>query len=76
MSRCASQAFIRHGANIVQILDHIGVDPEPARISQVRGSPLWHGCDAQIAEVVEIEPEWGLAAQPAPDLAVDQRINW
>jgi hypothetical protein len=25
---------------------------------------------------VQSEPDWGLAAQPAPDYDVDQRINW
>ena len=25
---------------------------------------------------VENEPGWDLAAQPAPDYEVDQRINW
>lgn len=37
----------------------------------------WEGCgEAQIDEGVEIEPDWGLAAQPAPDYEVDQPINW
>jgi hypothetical protein len=25
---------------------------------------------------VHIEPDWDLAAQPAPDFEVDQRISW
>jgi len=25
---------------------------------------------------VQSEPDWDLAAQPAPDYDVDQRINW
>jgi len=29
-----------------------------------------------MGEGVEIEPDWDLAAQPAPDCEVDQRINW
>ena len=37
----------------------------------------WDACgEAQIDEGVEIEPDWDLAAQPAPDYEVDQRINW
>jgi hypothetical protein len=37
----------------------------------------WDGCgEAQIDEGVEIEPDWGLAAQPDPDYEVDQPINW
>jgi len=27
-------------------------------------------------EGVAVEPDWDLAAQPAPDYEVDQRINW
>jgi len=38
---------------------------------------LWDdGGDAQTDEGVHIEPDWDLAAQPAPDYEVDQRINW
>jgi hypothetical protein len=29
-----------------------------------------------MGEGVEIELDWDLAAQPAPDCEVDQRINW
>jgi hypothetical protein len=49
---------------------------EPAHISPARGPPLWDDCDAQMDEGVHIEPDWDLAAQPAPDYEVDQRINW
>ena len=68
-------AFITEGAQIRRILDHIGVDTEPPHISPARGSPLWDECDAQMGEGVEVEPDWGLAAQPAPDFEVDQRVN-
>ena len=40
---------------------------------------MWKGCDALVDEGVEIEPDWSLAdlaAQPALDYEVDQRINW
>ena len=66
-------AFITEGAQIRQILDHIGVDSQAPRISRARGPPLGEDCDAQMGEGVEI---WDLAAQPAPDCEVDQRINW
>ena len=69
-------AFITEGAQIRQILDHIGVDSQAPRISPARGPPLWEDCDAQMGEGVEIELDWDLAAQPAPDCEVDQRINW
>jgi hypothetical protein len=70
-------AFITHSADIRQILEHIGVDSEPPHITPARGPPLWDDCgDAQMGEGVEVEADWDLAAQPAPDYEVDQRINW
>ena len=69
-------AFIAHCADIGQILDHIGVDSEPPHISPARGPPLWDGCDAQMDDGVQSEPNWELPEQPAPDYEVDQRINW
>jgi hypothetical protein len=51
--------------------------PISPHISQARGPPLWvDGSDAQTDEGVHIEPDWDLAAQPAPDFEVDQRVNW
>ena len=69
-------AFITAGSQIRKILDHIGVDSEPPQITPARGPPLWDDCDAQVGEGVAAEPDWDLAAQPAPDFEVDQRINW
>ncbi len=69
-------AFITEGTQIRRILDLIGVDSEPLHISPARGPPLWGDGDAQIGEGVAVEPDWDLAAQPAPDYEVDQRINW
>ena len=69
-------AFITDGMQIRQILDYIGMDSEPPHISPARGPPLWDDCDAQMGEGVEVEPDWDLAAQPAPDYGVDQRVNW
>ena len=78
--KCGGQmrliAFITEGTQIRRILDHIGVDSEPPHISPARGPPLWDDCDAQTDEGVHIEPDWDLAAQPAPDYEVDQRVNW
>jgi hypothetical protein len=77
---CAGQmhliAFITEGAEIRKILDHIGVDSQPPHLFPARGPPLWDNGDAQIGEGVEIAPDWDLAAQPAPDYEVDQRVNW
>lgn len=69
-------AFITEGTQIRRILDHIGVDSEPPQISPARGPPLWDDCDAHAGEGIEVEPDWDLAAQPAPDYEVDQRVNW
>jgi hypothetical protein len=78
--RCGGQmrliAFITEGTQIRKILDHIGVDSEPPHISPARGPPLWDECDAQMGDGAQIEPDWDLAAQPAPDYEVDQRISW
>lgn len=69
-------AFITEGTEAGKILEHIGVESEPPRISPARGPPLWDDCDAQVDEGVEVEPDWDLAVQPAPDYEVDQRVNW
>lgn len=69
-------AFITHSTAIGQILEHIGVQTEPARTTAARGPPLWDDGDAQDDEGVQAEPDWGLAAQAAPYYEVDQRVNW
>jgi len=69
-------AFITEGMQTGKILDHIGVESEPPHISPARGPPLWDDCDAQIGEGVAVEPNWNLAAQPAPDYEVDRQVNW
>ena len=78
--KCGGQmrliAFISVGTQIRKILDHIGVDSQPPHISPARGPPLWDDCDAHVGEGVAVEPDWDLAAQPAPDYEVDQRVSW
>jgi len=69
-------AFITYSADIRQILEHIGVDSEPPRITPARGPPLWDECNAQAAQGVEPAPDWDEAAQPAPDFEADQRVSW
>jgi hypothetical protein len=69
-------AFITEGKQIRKILDHIGVESEPPHIAPARGPPLWECGDAHTGDGVQIEPDWDLAAQPAPDYEVDQRVNW
>ncbi len=53
-----------------------GVETEPPRTTPARGPPLWDGCDAQMGDGVEVEPDWDDAAQLVPDFEVDQRIRW
>jgi hypothetical protein len=45
-------------------------------LSPARGPPPWDDGDAQMDDGLQIEPDWDLAAQPAPDFEVDQRISW
>ena len=37
---------------------------------------MWQDCDAQKGDGVQVEPDWDLAAQPAADYEVDQRMNF
>jgi hypothetical protein len=69
-------AFITRSADIRHILNHIGVESQPPPIAPARGPPLWEDGDAHSGEGTQIEPDWDLAAQPAPEYEVDQRINW
>jgi hypothetical protein len=34
----------------------------------------WLAASASV--VIEAEPDWDMAAQPAPDYAVDRQVNW
>ena len=69
-------AFIAYSADIRQILEHIGVDAEPPRITPARGPPLLDGCDAQMVDGVDVASDWDEAAQQSPDLEADQRVSW
>jgi hypothetical protein len=69
-------AFITYSADIRQILEHIGVETESPRITPARGPPLWNGCDAQMGDGVDVEPDWDEAAQVAPEDEVDQSVSW
>ena len=70
-------AFITFSADIHNILDHIGVDPEAPRITPARGPPLWDDCAAQeTGEGVDAMPDWEMTSQSAPDYPDDQRTAW
>lgn len=68
-------AFITNTAEARKILEHIGVDSQPPRITPPRGPPLWDSCDASADEVLEALPDWDQTAQPEPDDCADQRIH-
>ena len=68
-------AFITYSTDIRQMLEHIGVETEPPRITPARGPPLWDGCDAQTGEGVDVAPDWDAAAQVAPEFEADQRVS-
>ena len=68
-------AFMTDGAVVRMILEHIGVDAEPPRMSLARGQQKWGDCDVQTGLEMPIEPDWDLAAQAAPDYEIDQRVN-
>jgi hypothetical protein len=74
--RCASQAFITYSADIRQILDHNGGEPESPRITHVLGPLLWDGCDVPMGNGVELEPDCDEASQRVQDFEADQRISW
>lgn len=63
-------SFITHSAEVRHILNHVGGAVEPAHITPARGPPLWEGRDAPVDDGVQSEPDWDLAAQPAPRLRV------
>ena len=69
-------AIITKGGQIKKILDHIGVHSQAPRIFPTRGPAPWDECDAQMGQGVQGEPDWDLAAQPAPDYEIDRRVNW
>jgi len=47
---------------------------QPPHIAPARGPPLWDDGDAQMGDGVVVEPDWDLAAQPAPDQEVDRLL--
>ena len=81
---CAGQmriiAFILDAPTVRKILDHIGEDSRPPRITPARGPPLWDEFDVALAAredaSADAHQEWDPSAQSAPEYQVDQRIDW
>lgn len=69
-------AFITQRADILQILEQIGVEFEAPNISPARRPPLREDCGAQMDDGAQSEQQWDLAAQPAPDYEVDSQVKW
>lgn len=74
-------AFINDGAEIRwaairKILDHIGVESTPPKISKACGPPLWNACDeAETREYFDTGPDWDVG-QHGTDEETDQSVNW
>jgi hypothetical protein len=69
-------AFINDGAEIRKILDHIGVESSPPKISQARGPPLWDACDDAEEKDYFDDGAGDDIGQQGPDDDVDQSVNW
>ena len=69
-------AFITHSADIGHILEHIGAQTKPPRITPASGPPPRDDGDAQVGDGVDVGPDWDEAAQTVPDFEVDQRLSW
>jgi hypothetical protein len=67
-------AFIDDASTVRKILDHIGESAQPPRIAPARGPPLWEA--AMASWQAGNDPQWDMAAQPAPEFEFDQRIVW
>ena len=70
-------AFISDGAEIRKILDHIGIESNPPKISKARGPPLWDACDeAEPKEYIDDGADCDVGQHSGPDEDVDQSVNW
>lgn len=69
-------AFITHIADIRHILEHIGAEVEPPRITPALGPPHWDAASAQTGEGVEPAPDGEQECQAIPDFEVYLLISW
>ena len=63
-------AFITEAAPVQRILTHIGEPAEPPRMAPARGPPAW------AEPPVAAAPDWDTLAQPHPEYAFDQQVQW
>jgi len=63
-------AFLTEAAPVQRILNHIGEPAEPPRIASARGPPAWE------QPPVAAAPDWDTLAQPHPEYAFDQQVQW
>jgi hypothetical protein len=70
-------AFINDDAEIRKILDHIGGDPKPPKITPPRGTPLWDGCDSDVNEHMADPDAWANVDQRPQDSGtqIDQSMS-
>ncbi len=66
-------AFIIDAGSVKKILDQIGESTQPPRIAPAHGPLLW---EAAAAEQARDDPPWDWSAQSAPEIELDQRIDW
>ena len=62
-------AFVTDGDSVHHILEYIGENTDPPRISPARGPPAWEG-------EVESLPLYDPVAQAEPDFQFDQTQGW
>ena len=66
-------AFITAPSTVRQMLDHRGEPTRPPRFAPARAPPLWA---AAAAPPADNDPHWEQAAQPRPEIELDQRLTW
>jgi len=67
--------FVNEGADIKNILDHIGKPSVPPKLSQARDPPLWDNGDAAQSEVFDAGPDWAIERQISLEVQFDQSVN-
>jgi hypothetical protein len=66
-------AFITAGGEVKKMLDRLGVDSRPPRITPARGPPLWDQQD--VVDTFDADVQADLVPK-SPQFQFDQRIDW